>query len=82
MTDALADAADSLIAAGVDACIVRQVLRQVRARWAGQVYIKQTDPFRDDEIRERIDSGEPMREVARKVGVSISTVKRRKSSWL
>lgn len=82
MSDPLADAADSLIAAGLDPETVRAVLRAVRHRWAGQTYIKSKDPDRDAEIMERLQRGEPTERIARSVGVHPSTIRRRRSRWL
>jgi DNA-binding NarL/FixJ family response regulator len=83
MTDVLADVSDALIAEGVDVAIVRRVLVQVRTRWAGErVYIRQSGPEREAEIRMRIQAGEHLDHIARKAGVSPSTVRRRRSSWL
>ena len=80
--DVLDDAADSLMRAGIDAETVRQILAEVRGRWAGQVYIRQRDPAADDAIRQALEAGRPIREVARRVGVSERTIRRRRAVWL
>ncbi|MCK7461102.1 MAG: helix-turn-helix domain-containing protein [Sphingobacterium sp.] len=77
----LDDAAESLAQAGIDPSIVRHVLADVRARWVGQVYIRQRDPSAEVEIRRALESGQPLREVARRVGVSERTIRRRRSAW-
>lgn len=81
-SDILDDAAESLARAGMDAVLVRRVLADVRARWGGaQTYIRQRDPAADAEIRRALESGRPVREVARTVGVSERTIRRRRSAW-
>lgn len=80
-TDVLDDAAESLARAGLDQTIVRRVLAEVRVRWCGQVYIRMRDPSADVEIRRALESGQPPREVARRVGVSERTIRRRRSAW-
>jgi DNA-binding NarL/FixJ family response regulator len=81
--DVLDDAAESLMHAGIDPSLVRRILAEVRVRWAGcDVYIRQRDPSADDVIRKALEAGSPIREVARRVGVSERTVRRRRSAWL
>lgn len=81
--DVLDDVASELIHAGLDAERVRGVLQRVRVRWAGcDAYIRQRDPSADDVIRKALEAGSPIREVARRVGVSERTVRRRRSAWL
>ena len=58
------------------------VLAEVRACWAGQVYIRKADPLREQEIIRHLESGAPPPEIARRLGVSASTVRRRKGTWL
>lgn len=83
VADVLDDAAESLAQAGLDATIVRRVLADVRVRWGGcQTYIRQRDPATDREIRLALESGRPLHEVARQVGVSERTIRRRRSVWL
>lgn len=80
--DILTDTADRLIAMGVDAVLVRRVMSDVRLCWAGQIYVPKSDPAREEQIRHALDAGHPPREVARRIGVSVSTIKRRRSRWL
>ena len=80
--DVLDDAAESLTRAGVDAVLVRRVLSDVRIRWGGaQTYIRQRDPSAESEIRRALESGQTPREVARRVGISERTIRRRRSAW-
>lgn len=80
--DVLDEAAAELIQAGLDAERVQGVLRQVRARWSGcEVYIRQREPATEVEIRRALESGQPLREVARRAGVSERTIRRRRSMW-
>ena len=79
--DLIDDATAALVAAGLDRAIVRRVLVEVRHRWSGQVYIRSTDPSRDDIIRQGLEAGEKPLAIARKAGVSARTVRRRASSW-
>ena len=80
--DVLDDAAESLMHAGIDPSLVRRILADVRVRWAGQVYIRQRDPAADDAIRKALEAGSPIREVARRAGVSERTIRRRRAVWL
>ena len=80
--DPLDDALQSLLAAGLDADTCRRVLRVVRKRWVGQCYVRSRDPGIDEVIRAGIEAGETSERVARRAGVSISTIKRRRSKWL
>lgn len=79
--DVLDDAAESLARAGIDPTVVRRVLADVRARWCGQVYIRATDPARDEIIRLGLAAGETPETIARKAGVSTRTIRRRRSAW-
>lgn len=80
--DPLHDAAESLIAAGADAAIVRRVLVAVRHRWQGRAYIRASDPAVDAEIQRRIAAGEHPAEIARETGRHRTTIVRRRSRWL
>lgn len=82
MTDILTDTEDRLVALGIDAHLVRRVLAEVRTCWAGQIYVPKTDPAREELIRTHLEAGAPPRDVARRVGVSVSTVRRRRGTWL
>lgn len=79
--DVLDDAALALTKAGIDPSLIRRVLDDVRKRWIGQVYIRQRGCLTEDEMRHALESGKPLREVARNIGVSERTVRRRRSRW-
>lgn len=81
--DILVDVAERLVARGVDARLAESVLSEVRAHWGGsQIYLRLADPAREVEIHRRLRSGDRPHDVARALGVSVSTVRRRKSTWL
>lgn len=81
--DALSDAAEALIQAGLEAAIVRRVLREVRVRWTGQVYIQAIDrTARDQAAAEVLRQGGKDHEAAQVAGCSVSTIRRRRSEWL
>jgi hypothetical protein len=84
MTDVLSDARAELLREGLDAERITLALRRVRMRWGGaSAYVMKRDREQTDaEIRAALECGEPTEEIARKVGVSGSTIRRRASSWL
>ncbi|WP_408648083.1 helix-turn-helix domain-containing protein [Thiocapsa bogorovii] len=57
---------------------------EVRHRWGGaEYYIQAIDrEHRDREARELLAKGESLEDVARRVGCSTSTIRRRQSRWL
>ena len=81
--DPLADALAALVQLGLDETLCRRALAETRRRWGGgQVYIPAHDrPARDAVIDRALDAGLPVREVAARARVSVSTVKRRISQW-
>lgn len=82
--DVLADAVESLIAAGADGHLVRRVLSDVRKRWGGErIYLPKIDrSARNADICAAIERGEPPDAIADQVGVNPKTVRRRQSTWL
>lgn len=82
MNDPLSDALRELVRAGVDPALCRRVLGLVRARWVGECYIKAVDrEARNAEIQAGLAAGEPIREVAKKVNTSVTTVRRVRRDW-
>lgn len=81
--DPLHDVELSLIEAGISSDVVRGVIRASRVRWGGgEVYIRKRDPMIEGEMERALRDGEDPARVARKVGVSVSTIRRRRSAWL
>jgi len=76
--DLLADTAQALIAAGLDASQVRQVIREQRARWGGSaVYVRAIDrDEREGTIRTAVANGINVRRAAAQAGCSDDTVRR------
>ena len=76
--DVLADTAQALIAAGLDAQEVRRVMQAQRARWGGAAtYVRQVDPQeRESAIRAAVAQGISLRRVAASAGCSDDTVRR------
>lgn len=83
VTDPLSDCQALLIQHGLNPDLCARIITQVRQRWGGsQVYIPAHDrPARDRAIATAIADGLPVREVAARAQVSVSTVKRRRSEW-
>jgi DNA invertase Pin-like site-specific DNA recombinase len=84
MTDVLTDARAELLREGLDAeCIARALLR-VRMRWGGSsAYVLKRDREQTDaEIMAELAGGTPTNEIAQKIGLSRSTIRRRASKWL
>ena len=82
MTDPIDTAAELLTRFNVEAEVRRVILTELRRQWGGaQVYIRSTDPSRDDTIRQGLEAGERPEAIARKAGVSARTVRRRASRW-
>lgn len=85
--DVLADCADRLIAAGLEAVIVRRVIGALRQEWGGERhYIAKLDRLeRDANIRERLSHGESISAIATRIGISRNTVKKirkiRQDEW-
>ena len=68
---------------GVEPATARTLADELRKRWAGQVYIRSRDDQAIDErISKALADGSDLQAVARLAGVSVSTVKRRRSRWL
>ncbi len=82
--DPLTDALTTLVRLGLDEPLCRRALTEVRRRWGGgQVYLCALDrPARDAAIRQALDEGLTVKQVAAKTKTSASTVKRRRSEWL
>ena len=80
--DVLHDATLALLAAGLDATIVRRELAAVRQRWQGQSYIRSIDPERDSFIKAALDAGETPRQIAKQAGCHRTTIQRKASRWL
>ncbi|AHF05412.1 hypothetical protein MARPU_05685 [Marichromatium purpuratum 984] len=82
--DVLHETADELIAAGADPTLVRGVIARIRQRVGGaEVYVCAIDRVaRDDAIRRELAAGRDIHEAARRIGVSPSTIRRRRSQWL
>lgn len=76
--DLLADCAARLIAAGLEAVIVRRVIGALRQEWGGERhYIAKMDRLeRDAGIRERLSHGESISAIVAQIGVSRNTVKK------
>ena len=86
VSDVLADCAARLIAAGLDAGIVRRVIAALRLDWGGSApYIAKLDRLeRDRAIRDRLRQGESITAVARQTRSSKDTVrkvKNRQDEW-
>lgn len=82
--DILHDIEIVLIDAGVQREVVRQSLAVVRQRWGGgSAYIPKRDSAAiDDQIQNGIAAGVPPDDLARKIGIHASTIRRRRSRWL
>jgi len=76
--DLLADCAARLIAAGLDAVIVRRVMTSLRQEWGGERhYIPLSDRIaRDTEINGLLRNGVSISAIAARIGVSRNTVKK------
>jgi hypothetical protein len=81
--DILDDARTELTARGLPADAVCEALRAVRARWGGaDCYILSIDrAARDQAAREALARGASIQEAAKQAGCSVSTVRRRASTW-
>ena len=80
--DPLSDALQSLVAAGADPAVCRRVLADVRSKWSGDCYIKAIDrEARNATIQAELAAGESVREVAKKVNASQTTVRRVWRDW-
>ncbi|MBK1620851.1 hypothetical protein CKO42_20960 [Lamprobacter modestohalophilus] len=80
--DPLHDAALAMIQAGADAALVCRALKPVRARWAGQAFIRSADPAADAEIIQRLEQGQHPAQIAKAVGKHRTSIVRRRSRWL
>ncbi len=82
--DPLSDCLALLVRAGLDAELCARLIGQVRRRWGGgAVYIRAVDrEAREAVIRDGLEAGEPVREIARRAAVHPATVRRRRSEWL
>jgi hypothetical protein len=82
--DPLSDCQALLIQHGMPAELCVRVIAQVRQRWGGaEAYIRAVDrEARDALIRAGLESGEPVREIARRAAVHPATVRRKRSNWL
>lgn len=80
--DVLDDMAAKLKRHGVEQRIIQRTERELRGAWSGDVYIRRRGLSLDAEIRSALVSGERIDEIARKTGVSTSTIRRRRSRWL
>ena len=83
--DLLADCAARLIAAGLDAVIVRRVMTSLRQEWGGgSHYIPLSDRVaRDAEISGLLRNGVSISAIATRIGISRNTVRKviRQDEW-
>ncbi|NCU21128.1 hypothetical protein EOM89_10425 [Candidatus Falkowbacteria bacterium] len=82
--DPLSDCLALLVKAGLDGELCARLIAQVRRRWGGgQAYIRAVDrEAREAVIRDGLEAGEPVREIAKRAEVHPATVRRRRSGWL
>lgn len=73
-----------LQSSGVDVRVIAHVCRTLRVRYGGsETYIRRRDrPAIDSVIRSGLERGEAPEAIARRAGVSTSTIRRRRRSWL
>ncbi|MBB1074478.1 hypothetical protein HUU62_08650 [Rhodoferax sp. 4810] len=81
--DVLIDVKQELLREGLDLAAVTRALSRIRHRWGGQrVYVLQIDrAARNEKIKQELKNGVPERIIAKRIGISVSTVRRKKSEW-
>lgn len=82
-SDVLIELKEELLREGIDLAAVTRALSRIRHRWGGQrVYILQIDrAARNEKIKQELKNGVPERIIAKRIGISVSTVRRKKSEW-
>lgn len=83
-SDILIEIKEELLREGMDASIVTRVMGRIRTRWAGEtVYILKCDyTERNQRMLQAMQQHESDKMIARRNGISLATVRRKKSEWL